>query len=646
MIIDVLTLHNVGIFKGTHTLELTCGNEKNIVLIGGLNGRGKTTILEAVLFAFYGKRVRNFTDGNWNFEQYLDQLRNHYAESKTSYVELLFHVDEGEQEQPYKIRREWGSDAKLVNRAWKGEMEDKVLASSWDMFVEDVLPIAVAPFFFFDGEKISELASADNDAGMIESVKNLLGLNILEQTMRDLRTVMKNNQRNIEIVDHENELSDLQTRISEVRKEIGILEAEKSDYEIKLNQKGSRLEALDAEFSASGGTLFEQRSELRKRKQQVEIELQMQYEKLHSIASGDMPLYLIKDLLKQVKEKAELEKKEKDEEIVLKRLPLIFEEYQKKENGIIFDINKFLTFIKEKKKHIECNYNLTDEGYIRLRSIEDTEMVKKEEVSSSMNRIKNFKYEQEEISDQLEIDLNDTVIQNIYDEIKGLTAETALLRDQLNKVTIKLDEKYVQAEKLEGEEQKLLDEAASELDIMDDTKRMIEYAGKELRILEIFKARLQERKAVKLSETITECFKTIISKKDLIHYIELDNQMTTFSYYNEQDKRIQKELLSAGEKQLLVIATLWGLGICSDKRLPVVIDTPLGRLDSYHREMLIKNYFPKASKQMIILSTDQEITNSDYEILKEYTCRKYTLVYDSETKSSRISKEYFGDVAI
>ena len=130
----------------------------------------------------------------------------------------------------------------------------------------------------------------------------------------------------------------------------------------------------------------------------------------------------------------------------------------------------------------------------------------------------------------------------------------------------------------------------------------------------------------------------------MIHFIELDDQMTTFTYYNERNERIKKELLSAGEKQLLVIAILWGLGICSDKRLPVVIDTPLGRLDSYHREMLVKNYFPKASRQMIILSTDQEITNSDYKTLKEHTCREYTLVYDSDTKSSRISEEYFGDV--
>lgn len=645
MIIDSLELRNIGIFKGTHTLELTCDDAKNIVLIGGLNGRGKTTILEAVLFAFYGKRVCNFTKENRNFEQYLEKLGNHYAEDENCHVELLFRVDEEEQEQSYRIRREWKKqDGKVMNRAWKDGIEDKALASNWDMFIEDILPIAVAPFFFFDGEKISELASDDNDANMIESVKNLLGLHILEQTIRDLKVVVKNNQKNIETADYTNELSELQKQIQDSRQEAERLEAEKKEHEDQINRKSGRLEALDAEFSASGGNLLEQRAGLRKRKQQLEIEQQIQYERLLGMASGDMPLYLVSNLLEQVGKKAEAEKKEKDEEVVLKRLPLLFEEYKKVEQDVDFDIHKFLAYIKGGKQQIEYDYNLTDESYIRLKAIEENEMMKKKELKSSMDMIRKYKYELDEINNQLEVDLNDEAIRGIYTEIKALTAEVAVLRENLNGIIIDLDEKRAQAERLESMEQKLLDKAASELDEMDDTKRMIEYAGKELHILEIYKNRLQKQKAEKLSQTITDCFRTIISKRNLINRVELNDETMTFSYYNEQNEQIRKRLLSAGENQLLVIAILWGLAIRSDKKLPVVIDTPLGRLDSYHREMLIKNYFPKASKQMIILSTDQEITNLDHEILKEHICKEYTLVYDDETKSSRIVEEYFGDI--
>lgn len=113
-------------------------------------------------------------------------------------------------------------------------------------------------------------------------------------------------------------------------------------------------------------------------------------------------------------------------------------------------------------------------------------------------------------------------------------------------------------------------------------------------------------------------------------------------------KKYQKDLqiivistISAGEKQLMVIALLWALGICSKKRLPVIIDTPLSRLDSNHRTALIKTYFPHASDQTIILSTDSEIDQHYYDLMKENVDDEYTLVYDDLSKSSSIVSGYF-----
>ena len=99
--------------------------------------------------------------------------------------------------------------------------------------------------------------------------------------------------------------------------------------------------------------------------------------------------------------------------------------------------------------------------------------------------------------------------------------------------------------------------------------------------------------------------------------------------------------LSAGEKQMMVIALLWSLAICSNKRLPVIIDTPLSRLDSVHRQALIKVYFPKASDQTIILSTDSEINNTYYNMMKENIGDEFTLVYDENSKSTTIKTGYY-----
>lgn len=96
----------------------------------------------------------------------------------------------------------------------------------------------------------------------------------------------------------------------------------------------------------------------------------------------------------------------------------------------------------------------------------------------------------------------------------------------------------------------------------------------------------------------------------------MDPETLDLQYLNADGEEIAKKRLSAGEKQLMVISLLWALAICSKKKLPVIIDTPLSRLDSSHRQALIKTYFPKASDQTIILSTDSEIDENYYTMIR------------------------------
>lgn len=112
-------------------------------------------------------------------------------------------------------------------------------------------------------------------------------------------------------------------------------------------------------------------------------------------------------------------------------------------------------------------------------------------------------------------------------------------------------------------------------------------------------------------------------------------------YLDDSGSIVAKDSLSAGEKQLMVIAILWALAICSKKKLPVIIDTPLSRLDSSHRKSLVTTYFPNASDQTIILSTDSEIDHYYYNLIKPSVGDEYTLNYDEETRSTTILKGYF-----
>ena len=120
-----------------------------------------------------------------------------------------------------------------------------------------------------------------------------------------------------------------------------------------------------------------------------------------------------------------------------------------------------------------------------------------------------------------------------------------------------------------------------------------------------------------------------------------DAVATRGEYLDENGEEVLKDSLSAGEKQLMIIAILWALALCSQKKLPVIIDTPLSRLDSQHRTSVITTYFPNASEQIIILSTDTEIDRSYYDMIQDSIGDEFTLVYNEETKSTSIKKGYF-----
>jgi DNA sulfur modification protein DndD len=143
-----------------------------------------------------------------------------------------------------------------------------------------------------------------------------------------------------------------------------------------------------------------------------------------------------------------------------------------------------------------------------------------------------------------------------------------------------------------------------------------------------------------LAETITACYLKLENKKNLIRRIVMEPESLNLKYLSEDGVEVPKDSLSAGEQQLMVISILWALAICSKKKLPVIIDTPLSRLDSLHRTALITTYFPNAGEQTIILSTDSEIDAGSYQLMKENIGDEFTLNYDESSKSTSIKRGY------
>ena len=242
-----------------------------------------------------------------------------------------------------------------------------------------------------------------------------------------------------------------------------------------------------------------------------------------------------------------------------------------------------------------------------------------------------------EVSKDLQKAPDEVDVKEFFDRLSGLNRDLGALREQESKL---LDEERrltntLALSKREGE--RLTDKIkAGEKDEqkLDQIRRL----GP---ALDAYKDRLTAAKINTLQTEVTECFNRLARKTDFVKGILVDPKTFRVSVVDTHGRALPKEDLSSGEKQIFAIAMLWGLARTSGRPLPVVVDTPLGRLDSDHRTKLIENYFPNAGHQVILLSTDTEVDQGLFEKLSPSISHTYHLEYQHDEGKTSFKEEYF-----
>ena len=262
MRIKKLIMHNFGVYASTNILEFK--GDKPIVLIGGMNGRGKTTILEAILLGLYGSKSFAYTESKYaTYAQYLKSYVNKADGSLETFVELVFSMNSGEEE-VYCIRREWNGKGLRVHEnidVKKNGENNTFLTENWAMFVENILPSALSGFFFFDGEKIAELAVEDTSEQMKESIKAMLGITVLDVLQNDVgRIISRISNSNAENQDLK-KLEELRKAKEAAEEVLNQADNAIEDSKLKLEKLQSDLEKLNVEYSVKGGGVLERKNE-------------------------------------------------------------------------------------------------------------------------------------------------------------------------------------------------------------------------------------------------------------------------------------------------------------------------------------------------------------------------------------------------
>lgn len=237
-----------------------------------------------------------------------------------------------------------------------------------------------------------------------------------------------------------------------------------------------------------------------------------------------------------------------------------------------------------------------------------------------------------------------TLAMQLFDALKSVEGEKALADAEYQRQLDSIESLKRQREMLVAKRIQLIKAIAEKEQANDDNARIVKYAAMSIEVLREFKVRLQREKVAKLSSTATKCFRELVEKDSLVSEIKIDPTTLDVTILDLDGNELLKSQLSAGEQQMFAVAIVWALALTSGYKAPVIIDTPMARLDSSHRANFVTKYLPAASSQVMVLSTDEEVYGRYLDLVRDNVVDYYTLLYREEEQCTSIVHGYFGEV--
>ncbi|MFY9300452.1 MAG: DNA sulfur modification protein DndD [Candidatus Nitrosotenuis sp.] len=657
-----IILENYGVFRDRNTIDLTTSKDKPIILFGGKNGSGKTSIFEAIILCLYGNAFSEIKFSKREYEQFLARKIHKFADAIQSNdfasITVEFQYFHQGQVDNYTVNRRWiYSDGKIIEELIikKNNKElDSIEESNWQAFVKELIPPGVSRLFFFDGEKIQELA--EKDAGnmhIMTSFNSLLGLDVVDQLQSDLKIhiLRRTKDRMSEV---EEKLDTIETEKREVEKNIESLSDKRAELQTEIDQTNAKIETLEDKIAKLGGGFASQRVTLKEKRDRLQKELSEIEENIRILCSGLLPFCLIPNerrlLKKQLLEDQEILKKQFEKEIVEKKVDEFKNKISSKTFWSDFKLSAFLQDqIKEKMfKTLDStipsentsigviNFSTLETNRIlnQIEEIENAIPTKLEELTSKFDKITDLL---QKIETALENAPSDDVIGPLVSELNSHHQNLGSLKNEMEHIEQQLSTAYAELGVIKIRIRKYLDEQATN----EKFNENVELSNKIQKALEDYASQLKIKKLDLLEEYLLKSLNMLFHKTSFIEKVSVDEETFSITLYKKNGDIIPKDILSKGEKQMFAIAVLWALAKTSGKPLPFIIDTPLARLDSEHRENLVTKFFPVAGHQVLIFSTDTEIDQKYFAELSRNISKAYHLIFDSQKGRTAVTEGYF-----
>lgn len=661
MIFKKIELHNFGIYCGDHVLQLDKLVDKNITLVGGMNGRGKTTILDAIFITFYGKRALPLIqDEVKNYNNLMARFINKSATDQWTSVSVTLDLED-DGPTILTVQRRWTlHKGKVVEElsVTKDGLKDKYLSDNWNYYVEEIIPYGISRFFFFDNEQIAKIADDEAFNEIKDSIKAVMGVTNIDKLLADVQTVMKEKQAKLTAESNDStldELKEVEAGIMDLERRLATIRMERAGIVPRLEKTSQDLEVLEQRFWRSGGNLGLKREEIEQEKAKLVAEEEaIKQRQLALTVNPATPLALCRNLVQQTynvaKEAEGLKYAHYSRPLVAEIVDRITGKIEEMDIDAVTKL-KIQMILSEELDHYPVEAVDREESVLNPASLLLLEKLIDSgffEIVSQRNTLIQQMEENESALLQIDAHLSSNAEKSNAADLLAKIRELDRIRDNFRYEIDRLDHQFdsinVQLEGLNSKRFKLIKKIADKENSGDDDERILAYAAKTISVMETFKLRLQKSKVKELEANITQCFKFLAQKEAMITSVEVDPATLDIILRDYNGGILLKSQLSAGEKQMFAIAIIWGLALSSGYKLPVVIDTPMARLDSAHRYNFINRYLPNASSQVIVLSTDEEVNGQYLEQLREHIGTYYTLKYDEVEKSTSILPGYFGEV--
>lgn len=659
MIIESISIKNFGLYKGETSVKLSPDSlqNRNITVISGQNGVGKSTLQEAIHFCLLGSlSIDNRLSEN-NYERYLAKrsYKGGTHESRESSVELQFEFVKSGAAVKYKVRRFWTNDTATPNEELTIEENGKPLTElnkkEKNLFLRELVQPGLAKVMFFDGEKLLSLYDQGNLADFIgESCRFLFGLNFVELLNGDLNYYINKLQAQQDPSQSMTELGKLKNELKDIQNAIVAIEAEKTELINSLTNLRHSAVNIERNISNQGRWATGTLEQLKAEKAQLEKDVVLLKKELVDIYTTTGPFVFCRNLCQSLKDRLigerELEKWQHASDLFNYKLAELEQKFKEPIFFSSLEISdqqgeKLFTMLREallskpqtNSGNDKIYHEIADSDRNRLlawieevlNTVSFAILIKSETISEKEDRLKALNKELSSFS-------KDDLILPLLKELQDVTRSIGAGEQKLESLNRRADETDKRNTFYFGRLTALEDKMVKDGSVDERLK----LSSRTKLVLENYAKQLMSKKLLLLKDKVLAKFNLLCRKDSYLDDLIIDAQ--TFNIILSRNQTtVDHAHLSAGEKQLLVVSILWGLRELTNISLPLIIDTPLARLDLEHRKTFIERFLPAIQPQVILIGTDMELTEDLITGLDQRIANQYTLTYNAQSQSTQLT---------